>query len=269
MGAEMTHRTKAASRSARKERAEATLDASLEEEKRDNPFLDGVPAIVEALKPRQIECRVYTKDKFHAKAYITHAKLDVVGSRALVGSSQLHASRPDREHRAEHPGPERPRGRPASGVVRAALERGRGRHARGSAGSRAPRPRVLTVRGLREGVCISQVQEAALADHIFQKSSSRSCSRRTRSRGGVAHTSWLIYHRGTFTSAASRKGYRTARTTESGSARIVLPVFLGALVLLGLADVGRSIKTRDEGSSDRRSSRLDGAGFIIAQREHN
>ena len=27
-----------------------------------------------------------TKDKFHAKAYITHAKLEVVGAQALVGS---------------------------------------------------------------------------------------------------------------------------------------------------------------------------------------
>ena len=37
----------------------------------------------------QIECRVYTKEKFHAKAYITHAKLDVVGAQALVGSSNF------------------------------------------------------------------------------------------------------------------------------------------------------------------------------------
>ena len=37
----------------------------------------------------QIECRVYDKDKFHAKAYITHAKLEVVGSQALVGSSNF------------------------------------------------------------------------------------------------------------------------------------------------------------------------------------
>ena len=32
---------------------------------------------------------VYTKDKFHAKAYITHAKQAVVGSSALVGSSNF------------------------------------------------------------------------------------------------------------------------------------------------------------------------------------
>ncbi len=95
-----------------------------------NPFLDGVPAIVEALRSGKIECRVYDKDKFHAKAYITHAKLEVVGSQALVGSSNFTAPGPDREHRAQHPDPERARGRAAPGVVRGALERGRGRHRR-------------------------------------------------------------------------------------------------------------------------------------------
>ena len=37
----------------------------------------------------KISCRVYKKDKFHAKAYITHARQEVVGSFALVGSSNL------------------------------------------------------------------------------------------------------------------------------------------------------------------------------------
>lgn len=89
MGAEVTYGTRAAFLKATKERAEAVLDASLEAEKQVEPFLRGVPAIVEALKSGQIECRVYTKDKFHAKAYITHAKLDVVGAQALVGSSNF------------------------------------------------------------------------------------------------------------------------------------------------------------------------------------
>ena len=43
------------------------------------------------MRSGQIECRVYDKDKFHAKAYITHAKLEVVGSQALVGSSNFTA----------------------------------------------------------------------------------------------------------------------------------------------------------------------------------
>ena len=51
--------------------------------------MKGVPAIVEALKSKQIECRVYNRYKFHAKAYITHARKEVVGARALVGSSNF------------------------------------------------------------------------------------------------------------------------------------------------------------------------------------
>ncbi len=65
------------------------LDSSIEAEKRKDDFLKGVPAIVEALASGQIQCRVYRKDKFHAKAYITHAEMEVVGSAALVGSSNL------------------------------------------------------------------------------------------------------------------------------------------------------------------------------------
>jgi len=65
------------------------LDASIEKEKERNDFLSGVPAIVESLQTGQMQCKVYTKDKFHAKAYITHAKAAVVGSSALVGSSNF------------------------------------------------------------------------------------------------------------------------------------------------------------------------------------
>ncbi len=39
--------------------------------------------------PARFVCRVYRKEKFHAKAYITHARLEVVGSSALVGSSNF------------------------------------------------------------------------------------------------------------------------------------------------------------------------------------
>jgi superfamily II DNA or RNA helicase len=65
------------------------LDRSIEAEKESNDFLEGVPAIVEALQKQQIEGRVYHKKKFHAKAYITHAKQAVVGPSALVGSSNF------------------------------------------------------------------------------------------------------------------------------------------------------------------------------------
>lgn len=67
------------------------LDDSIEAEKLTNNFLTGVPAIVDALKSNQINCRVYQKNKFHAKAYITHARQAVIGSFALVGSSNFTA----------------------------------------------------------------------------------------------------------------------------------------------------------------------------------
>src|SRR5687768_2768490 len=89
MGAEMTHRTRKALLDAVRARALAILDDSIEAQKNSDPFLNGVPPILDALRSGQIECRVYDKDKFHAKAYITHAKLEVVGSQALVGSSNF------------------------------------------------------------------------------------------------------------------------------------------------------------------------------------
>ena len=70
-------------------RVKSLLDDSIEREKQKNDFLTGVPAIVEALTGGKIKCRIYTKKKFHAKAYITHSKLAVVGSSALVGSSNF------------------------------------------------------------------------------------------------------------------------------------------------------------------------------------
>lgn len=89
MGDEISHRTKKALLSAVRTRAESRLDESIEDDKERDPFLVGVDAIVEALKTGKIECRVYNKDKFHAKTYITHARLSVVGSQALVGSSNF------------------------------------------------------------------------------------------------------------------------------------------------------------------------------------
>lgn len=87
MGDEATARTRKAMLLGVLRRASEALDASLEIEKETNDFLTGVPAIVEAMTQRKIECRVYAKKKFHAKAYITHARSRVIGSSALVGSS--------------------------------------------------------------------------------------------------------------------------------------------------------------------------------------
>ena len=89
MGAETTHRTRKALLEAVQAQAVTRLDDSLEAAKEPNPFLLGVDAIRSALLAGKIECRVYDKDKFHAKAYITHARLEVVGAQALVGSSNF------------------------------------------------------------------------------------------------------------------------------------------------------------------------------------
>jgi SNF2 family DNA or RNA helicase len=88
MGDEVSLRTRQAFEKALSGLAQK-LDDSIEVEKEKNDFLGGVPAIVEALQSGKIQCRVYKERKFHAKAYITHAKLDVVGSVALVGSSNF------------------------------------------------------------------------------------------------------------------------------------------------------------------------------------
>ena len=88
MGDEVSRRTREAFADGLKT-ITGRLDASMETEKRVDDFLKGVPAIVNALNTGQIQCRVYRKDKFHAKAYITHAEQEVVGSSALVGSSNL------------------------------------------------------------------------------------------------------------------------------------------------------------------------------------
>jgi HKD family nuclease len=87
MGSDTTHRTRKALLEVVRTRAGEVLDRSIEAEKETNSFLRSVPAILESLRSRQIQCCVYDRDKFHAKAYITHSKLEVVGSQALVGSS--------------------------------------------------------------------------------------------------------------------------------------------------------------------------------------
>jgi hypothetical protein len=83
MGDEVSQRTKAAFEEGLK-KITGRLDSSLEAEKLKNDFLAGVPAIVEGIRSGKIACRVYRKDKFHAKAYITHARMEVVGSSNLT-----------------------------------------------------------------------------------------------------------------------------------------------------------------------------------------
>lgn len=88
MGDEVSRRTKKAFDQALAS-VVGRLDESIESEKKKNDFLDGVAEIVEAIRDGKIRCRVYRKDKFHAKAYITHARVEVVGASALVGSSNF------------------------------------------------------------------------------------------------------------------------------------------------------------------------------------
>lgn len=68
----------------------AALDRSIVAERQTgDAFLTGVEAVVDGIRSGKIEIRVYKSKKFHAKAYITHSKLKVVGSAALVGSSNF------------------------------------------------------------------------------------------------------------------------------------------------------------------------------------
>ncbi len=88
MGDEVSKRTKSAFEEGLR-LIRCKLDTSIESEKHKDDFLQGVPAIVEAMRTGRIVCRVYRKEKFHAKAYITHARMEVIGSTALVGSSNF------------------------------------------------------------------------------------------------------------------------------------------------------------------------------------
>ena len=96
MGDEVTKRTKAAFIEGLRS-IEARLDASIEAAKEKNDFLLGVPAVVEAIRSGKIQCRVYRKDKFHAKCYLTRA---TGGHRFLRagGFVELHLSRHHGEH---------------------------------------------------------------------------------------------------------------------------------------------------------------------------
>ena len=87
MGDEVSRRTKRAFAEGLK-KINDRLDQSLETEKAKNDFLEGVPAIVEGLRSGKIQCRVYRKDKFHAKAYLTHGRAAV----ARLPGLMLHDS---------------------------------------------------------------------------------------------------------------------------------------------------------------------------------
>lgn len=98
LGNEMTQRTKDVIDKVA-EALIARFKGSIDTEHERNDFLVGVPSILEAMKSGKIECRVFDKSKFHAKAYITYfsddyrkrfiQSMNVPTGYALVGSSNF------------------------------------------------------------------------------------------------------------------------------------------------------------------------------------
>lgn len=88
MGDEVSIKTKSAFKKALGAKLDQ-LNESIEVEKEKNEFLKGVDQVIEAIKSGKIECRVYKKKKFHAKAYITYDKSPVRPPVALVGSANF------------------------------------------------------------------------------------------------------------------------------------------------------------------------------------
>ena len=89
MGAETTQRTRKALLDAVRARTVEILNQSIESDKQENPFLHGVTSDSGSAAQRSDRMPGLRQRKFHAKTYITHAKLEVVGSQALVGSSNF------------------------------------------------------------------------------------------------------------------------------------------------------------------------------------
>jgi superfamily II DNA or RNA helicase len=64
------------------------LDASLEREKEKNDFLVGVSPVADALRSGKIQCRLYRKDKFQARTFVSHSRPGGE-PRALVGATSF------------------------------------------------------------------------------------------------------------------------------------------------------------------------------------
>lgn len=98
LGNEMTKRTKDVIDNVVKSML-SRLNDSINIEHEKNEFLVGIPAILNAMKSGKIECKVFDKNKFHAKAYITYFRdeykekfiqsMNVPFGYALVGSSNF------------------------------------------------------------------------------------------------------------------------------------------------------------------------------------
>ena len=70
MGDQATARTKQAILEGLRQHVCQKLNASLEGEKEANDLLTGTASIVQGMQQGKIQCRVYARRKFHAKAYI-------------------------------------------------------------------------------------------------------------------------------------------------------------------------------------------------------
>ncbi|MDE0027178.1 MAG: hypothetical protein OXP69_22425 [Spirochaetaceae bacterium] len=68
MGAETSPRMRRALLDSVREPAVVALDLSLELDKRANPFLRGVPAVLAALRQGKIECRIYERTRVTLKS---------------------------------------------------------------------------------------------------------------------------------------------------------------------------------------------------------
>lgn len=98
LGNEVTRRTQEVIEAVRQAFLDHLKD-SIDDEQEHNEFLIGVPAIIDAMKTRKIECRVFDREKFHAKAYITYfrddyrdqfiSSMNLPPGYALVGSSNF------------------------------------------------------------------------------------------------------------------------------------------------------------------------------------
>jgi len=86
MGDETTRRTRKELINFANQQADDGIEAAKEED--DFSTLTGLEAIREALKTKQIQARIYTRARFHAKAHILNGKDEVI-DHGLIGSSNF------------------------------------------------------------------------------------------------------------------------------------------------------------------------------------
>lgn len=85
MGDEISYKT----RNALLQGVQEILDTSIEKFKQKEDFLPGVAGIQKAIQQGKIKARIYNKEKFHAKLYISHGRDNLFATSAIVGSSNF------------------------------------------------------------------------------------------------------------------------------------------------------------------------------------